>query len=460
MVKYKSQEAFYYGKKRDVAEVPDEFDASNMEIKDSNGSTLGVTSIKKDRKNGYYVALSSNMVDGKYTLTMHLNGKKYVKGFTYDSKILSEIKAQAAKMIAESTENEVVASVSALETPVLFEDALVDFLDAKFKNDDYEVVYQNLLSRTDNKATAKMGINLYYYNEDTQTNTCYESLCDVTFSCTGDKFIISFPEIAGVLKNSVVIKSKRDYQYACVKEDSGIELKDIDDWVSDNWNSYFEIGNLEANTTYRLYCIYDESTTLSAYKTFSTGDEGVEEAICIADAREGSKTEFNMNTLSAGAMILFPVEVDDYEFGNIDPKGLHGDMEFVCEDTELNESLYDEEWNMQEWDEVRKCPRITFTVPSGLATGNYTVKINYRYVCNAIDENGKWTNNIIARSKPITYTIHFSVRGVFYSPICCATKCKFNFCNWVFYRAAKFGYVHKLSGYVHIIQNLDCSYML
>lgn len=167
-----------------------------------------------------------------------------------------------------------------------------------------------------------------------------------------------------------------------------------------------------------------------------------------------------MNTLSAGAMISFPVEVDDYEFGNIDPKGLHGDMEFVCEDTELNESLYDEEWNMQEWDEVRKCPRITFTVPSGLATGNYTVKINYRYVCNAIDENGKWTNNIIARSKPITYTIHFSVRGVFYSPICCATKCKFNFCNWVFYRAAKFGYVHKLSGYVHIIQNLDCSYML
>lgn len=246
-----------------------------MEIKDSNGSTLGVTSIKKDRKNGYYVALSSNMVDGKYTLTMHLNGKKYVKGFTYDSKILSEIKAQAAKMIAESTENEVVASVSALETPVLFEDALVDFLDAKFKNDDYEVVYQNLLSRTDNKATAKMGINLYYYNEDTQTNTCYESLCDVTFSCTGDKFIVSFPEIAGVLKNSVVIKSKRDYQYACVKEDSGIELKDIDDWVSDNWNSYFEIGNLEANTTYRLYCIYDESTTLSAYKTFSTAMKGL-----------------------------------------------------------------------------------------------------------------------------------------------------------------------------------------
>lgn len=401
---------------KDVAEVPDEFDASNMEIKDSNGSTLGVTSIKKDRK-GYYVALSSDMVDGKYTLTMHLNGKKYVKDFTYDSKILSEIKAQAEKMIAESTENEVVASVSALETPVLFEDALLDFLEAKFENpytDDYEVVYQKLLSRTDNKATAKMGINLYYYNEDTQTNTCYELLCDVNFSCTGEKFILSLPEIKSVLKNSVVIKCKRDYQYACVKVDSGIEPEDIDNWVSGywngRWNDYCEIGNLESNTKYRIYCIYDESTSLRGYREFSTGDEGVEEAICIAYPREGSKTEFDMNTVSAGAVISFPVEVDTYEFGNIDENGLHGDMKFVCDDTELNKSLYAEAWNMREWDEERKCQRITFTVPSGLDAGDYTVKINYSYACNATDENGKWMDNVIARSEWITYTIHFSVK--------------------------------------------------
>lgn len=389
---------------KDVAEVPDEFDASNMEIKDSNGSTLGVTSIKKDG-NGYYVALSSDMVDGKYTLTMHLNGKKYVKDFTYDSETLSAIKAQAAKMIAESTGNEVVASVSALDTPVLFEDALLDSLESKFENlytDDYEVVYQELLEHTADKATVevKMGINLYYYNKNTQTNTCYESTCNVNFLCTGAEFVVSAPTIKYILRNSVVVEYERDYQYACVKADSDITPENIDDWFSDDMCGYCEIDDLEPNTKYRLYCIYDGATALSAYVEFSTSDEK-EEAICIANANSG--TTYDMKDIVyAGRQITCPVDVNTVAFGNYNREGLHGSIEFASDDKMLN-SYLDSHFEFAGEND----PSILFTMPKGLKNGHYEIKFNYYFVCNVINDDGSWSNDILAKSKPVTYTMTF-----------------------------------------------------
>lgn len=392
-----------------VNEVLDTFDKSNIEVKSSNGTKIEVTNIKKDGS-GYYVTLASDMQDDTYTFVMHYDGKKYVNTYTYNSKAMQMVMEQSKQMVQACSDVEITASQSALQVPTLLEDALLEFLSDKFDNDsfeDYEIILQKVEEANDSQMTALMSISVMKYDEDTQTNIYYEVPCTVKFQCVGENFVAKNPKIKCIFKNTIVVEANAYYQYACVDNQTSLDEIAEEDWTDKTDNSgNIVFGNLDAGT-YKVYARYDGSSKLSAFTDNVVLTENAPEAICIAEPREGSKTEFDMKTVNAGAEISFPVEVNTFAYGNIDRNGLYGDMEFVCDDKELNASLYREPWNMREWDDERHCPRIAFTVPLGLKNGDYTVKINYYYACNVIDNDGEWTDKIIAQSEPVTYTIKF-----------------------------------------------------
>ena len=110
-------------------------EVANIEIKDSKKNTVNVKEVQKD-ENGYFIWLESNMQNNTtYTFTMHLNGKKYVKDYMYDEDALNKLKKQMSGMSAVIKNAEVPASETALSSPTLFEDALLDFFAEEYKKE-------------------------------------------------------------------------------------------------------------------------------------------------------------------------------------------------------------------------------------------------------------------------------------------------------------------------------------
>ena len=392
----------------DGDEVSTAFNSGNVVITDSNGTRIPVKQAEADADdNGYYLTLEKDMEDGKYSLTMRYDGKKYVGEYTYKKATIEKLKEQMKQMKEKVKDKTITVSKTAPTSPILYSDALLKFYEndmSSFFTKDFSISYDEI---KDGKPEV-MWISLENFNKESNIYFYYEESVKVSFDCTGEAFVAHTPEIKAVLKNSVVVKNEEDYEYACVENGTEISSISDDDWISENINDskYIELTGLEKDKSYIVYGRYSGDSKLSK-STAVPRTEQDKETLCIAENKEGDVTVIDKGKVSAGSKISFPAKVDVYSFGKYDKDALSGDMKFACKNKEINYFLENSEWDMQSSDDEDN-PIISFTVPRGFKAGEYEVKINYTFVCHEVLENGEWGKKLVAQSDPVTYTVKFT----------------------------------------------------
>lgn len=290
----------------------------------------------------------------------------------YDEDALNKLKKQMSDMLEVSKNAEVRASATALTSPILFEDALIDFFEKEYESkhqqdmvsDDYEVIYLKESSRNENIVTSSMEINLYY--EKDNINMRYGQVYDVKFACKGEEFAVTEPKIEYKLKESIVVKGEDYYEYACVEEDSNINVEKIENWVSTDWMGKCQFTDLKANTKYLLYARYEGDSKLSTSIEFELDGNG-KSVICLAESF-GETDSTIKDLVKAGEGIDVPLNVRFGTYGKFDPKGEHGDVKFTCDDVDLNEYL-----NHNSRLIGGNEPWVEFNVPSGLSNGQHEI---------------------------------------------------------------------------------------
>lgn len=392
----------------DIGEVPDNYDKNNIVIKDSNEKSVDISSIEKD-DNGFYIYLSSAMQDGTYTIAMKFGGTKYSAQYSFDSTFYNNLTNRLKEMADASSKNEITASVTALDDgkETLCEDALLDYLVKTFKkqdNDDYYVELEEKIRKTDNTLSALMSIVLNSSKDS--THYYCETTSNVTFTCTGEAFEIAQPDIKFQLKNSVVVKWMKDYEFACVEAGTTIDQISEEQWTSDSdWCGNIEIENLSENTTYWLYARYNGSSSLYTYKEFVAKGP---EYVCFAEPN--GQTNFEKESVDAGTEIKVPLLVHADIYGNYDNDYAGPDCELTSSNKELQSFL--NRWSLGEWDKENDCPILSFPIPKGLKSGDYTVNVAYRYVYYTEDDDNEADSTYRAASAPVNITVKFHCNAV------------------------------------------------
>ena len=319
-------------------------------------------------------------------------------------------KMDKAQNVVKNTEkNELSASISALQNPMICQKVLFDEIQKKFNEDEelkdiyFEVSYNEPIEKNDPKLIASMRVTIYGENDES-----YEIYGNVTFICKESEIQVSAPEIKHILKHSLVVAVEPTYEYACVTSGTAISAITENQWVQGNESDDFgccEMSGLKEDTE---YVVYKRIIGVDEYYGSTTATTGGEETICLAEADENAKN-VNVGNVKAGDRISIPLKglkvvcyakpKDGFE---------HGDFDFRCDD-EMNKLLWDGYWSLNSYDKDNNL-LVTFTVPEQLESGKvYTVKICYNFECSKESDNPDEWGDLIAQSDDLIYTVTFTV---------------------------------------------------
>lgn len=316
---------------------------------------------------------------------------------------------KAQNVVKNIEKNELSASISALQNPMICQKVLFDEIQKKFNEDEelkdiyFEVSYNKPIEKNDPKLIASMRVTIYGENDES-----YEIYGNVTFICKESEIQVSAPEIKHILKHSLVVAVEPTYEYACVTSGTAISAITENQWVQGNESDDFgccEMSGLKEDTEYVVYKRiigvdeYYGSTTVTT--------TGGKETVCLAEA--DGKKEFKFDNVKTTSLIRIPLDgLKTACYGLPENNGEHGSFEFACDDSALNDSLNDA-YTSLEYSKEEENVFFTFEVPEVLKTGKYVVKFNYYFGCSVRKSDGKW-DKYTSKSDPIPYTITFTVQ--------------------------------------------------
>ncbi len=316
---------------------------------------------------------------------------------------------KAQNVVKNIEKNELSASISALQNPMICQKVLFDEIQKKFNEDEelkdiyFEVSYNEPIEKNDPKLIASMRVTIYGENDES-----YEIYGNVTFICKESEIQVSAPEIKHILKHSLVVAVEPTYEYACVTSGTAISAITENQWVQGNESDDFgccEMSGLKEDTEYVVYKRiigvdeYYGSTTVTT--------TGGKETVCLAEA--DGKKEFKFDNVKTTSLIRIPLDgLKTACYGLPENNGEHGSFEFACDDSALNDSLNDA-YTSLEYSKEEENVFFTFEVPEVLKTGTYVVKFNYYFGCSVRKSDGKW-DKYTSKSDPIPYTITFTVQ--------------------------------------------------
>lgn len=316
---------------------------------------------------------------------------------------------KAQNVVKNIEKNELSASISALQNPMICQKVLFDEIQKKFNEDeelkdiDFEVSYNETIEKNDPKLFASMWVTIYGENDER-----YEIYGYVTFICTESEIQVSAPEIKHILKHSLVVAVEPTYEYACVTSGTAISAITEDEWVQGNESDDFgcyEMSGLNENTEYVVYKRiigvdeYYGSTTVTT--------TGGKETVCLAEA--DGKKEFKFDNVKTTSLIRIPLDgLKTACYGLPENNGEHGRFEFACDDSALNDSL-NGAYTSLEYSKEEENVFFTFEVPEDLKAGTYVVKFNYYFGCSVRKSDGEW-DEYTCKSDPIPYTVTFTVQ--------------------------------------------------
>ena len=247
---------------------------------------------------------------------------------------------KAQNVVKNIEKNELPASISALQNPMICQKVLFDEIQKKFNEDeelkdiDFEVSYNETIEKNDPKLFASMWVTIYGENDER-----YEIYGYVTFICTESEIQVSAPEIKHILKHSLVVAVEPTYEYACVTSGTAISAITEDEWVQGNESDDFgcyEMSGLKENTEYVVYKrIIDVDEYYGSTTVTTTGGK---ETVCLAEA--DGKKEFKFENVKTTSLIRIPLDgLKTACYGLPENNGEHGSFEFACDDSALNDSL-------------------------------------------------------------------------------------------------------------------------
>lgn len=316
---------------------------------------------------------------------------------------------KAQNVVKNIEKNELSASISALQNPMICQKVLFDEIQKKFNEDeelkdiDFEVSYNETIEKNDPKLFASMWVTI-----DGENDERYEIYGNVTFICKESEIQVSAPEIKHILKHSLVVAVEPTYEYACVTSGTAISAITENQWVQGNESDDFgcyEMSGLKEDTEYVVYKRiigvdeYYGSTTVTT--------TGGKETVCLAEA--DGKKEFKFDNVKTTSLIRIPLDgLKTACYGLPENNGEHGSFEFACDDSALNDSLNDA-YTSLEYSKEEENVFFTFEVPEDLKAGTYVVKFNYYFGCSVRKSDGEW-DEYTSKSDPIPYTVTFTVQ--------------------------------------------------
>lgn len=316
---------------------------------------------------------------------------------------------KAQNVVKNIEKNELPASISALQNPMICQKVLFDEIQKKFNEDEelkdiyFEVSYNETIEKNDPKLFASMWVTIYGENDEK-----YEIYGNVTFICTESEIQVSAPEIKHILKHSLVVAVEPTYEYACVTSGTAISAITENQWVQGNESDDFgcyEMSGLNENTEYVVYKRiigvdeYYGSTTVTT--------TGGKETVCLAEA--DGKKEFKFENVKTTSLIRIPLDgLKTACYGLPENNGEHGSFEFACDDSALNDSL-NGAYTSLEYSKEEENVFFTFEVPEDLKARTYVVKFNYYFGCSVRKSDGEW-DEYTSKSDPIPYTVTFTVQ--------------------------------------------------
>ena len=316
---------------------------------------------------------------------------------------------KAQNVVKNIEKNELPASISALQNPMICQKVLFDEIQKKFNEDEelkdivFEVSYNETIEKNDPKLFASMWVTIYGENDER-----YEIYGYVTFICTESEIQVSAPEIKHILKHSLVVAVEPTYEYACVTSGTAISTITEDEWVQGNESDDFgcyEMSGLNENTEHVVYKRiigvdeYYGSTTVTT--------TGGKETVCLAEA--DGKKEFKFENVKTTSLIRIPLDgLKTACYGLPENNGEHGSFEFACDDSALNDSL-NGAYTSLEYSKEEENVFFTFEVPEDLKARTYVVKFNYYFGCSVRKSDGEW-DEYTSKSDPIPYTVTFTVQ--------------------------------------------------
>ena len=316
---------------------------------------------------------------------------------------------KAQNVVKNIEKNELSASISALQNPMICQKVLFDEIQKKFNEDEelkdiyFEVSYNEPIEKNDPKLIASMRVTIYRENDES-----YEIYGNVTFICKESEIQVSAPEIKHILKHSLVVAVEPTYEYACVTSGTAISAITENQWVQGNESDDFgcyEMSGLNENTEHVVYKRiigvdeYYGSTTVTT--------TGGKETVCLAEA--DGKKEFKFENVKTTSLIRIPLDgLKTACYGLPENNGEHGSFEFACDDSALNDSL-NGAYTSLEYSKEEENVFFTFEVPEDLKARTYVVKFNYYFGCSVRKSDGEW-DEYTSKSDPIPYTVTFTVQ--------------------------------------------------
>ena len=274
--------------------VPSNISPSDVEIT-GDAKKLAIASIQKGENGfpGYVIKLVSPLADASYTGSINVNNTNYPINFTYKASDWSIAKSilDSALSGLKQTHTEDANAFSELYYRDAILRELLAFVDRTVEENNYDrtVVHGAGVSTLDmfvedGKIEVSTVVSVRYGQSRAKTE------CVVPYE------LCATPNVVAATKNSIIVRSVKGLEYACVKVGDDLSNAKWFDWA-DADGGCIEIGNLETTTYNVYYRLTDVEEKASEATTVDLSDK-MDTAIVFVSPVTGFKGAVSNNVVS------------------------------------------------------------------------------------------------------------------------------------------------------------------
>lgn len=249
--------------------VPSNISPSDVEIT-GDAKKLAIASIQKGENGfpGYVIKLVSPLADASYTGSINVNNTNYPINFTYKASDWSIAKSILDRALSEleKTHTEDANAFSEL----YYGDAIQRELLA-FVNRTVEGNYDLTAGRGAGVSTLDMSVEDGKIEVSTVVSVRYGQ-SNANVECVVPYELCATPNVVAATKNSIIVRSVKGLEYACVKAGDDLSKAVWFDWT-DADGGCIEIGNLETTTYDVYYKLTDGEEKVSQATTVDLSDK-------------------------------------------------------------------------------------------------------------------------------------------------------------------------------------------
>ena len=274
--------------------VPSNISPSDVEIT-GDAKKLAIASIQKGENGfpGYVIKLVSPLADASYTGSINVNNTNYPINFTYKASDWSIAKSilDSALSGLKQTHTEDANAFSELYYRDAILRELLAFVDRTVEENNYDrtVVHGAGVSTLDMFVEdGKIEVSTVVSVRYGQSNANVE--CVVPYE------LCATPNVVAATKNSIIVRSVKGLEYACVKVGDDLSNAKWFDWA-DADGGCIEIGNLETTTYNVYYRLTDGEEKVSEATTVDLSDK-MDTAIVFVSPVTGFKGAVSNNVVS------------------------------------------------------------------------------------------------------------------------------------------------------------------